>query len=143
MSACSSAASRTEREHGPAWSRLDAAREAAVRCGCTVLLKGPDSVIADPDGRADIHSAFDIPWLATAGAGDVLAGMVTGLLARNYQPLEAAGMATLVHARAARLFGPGLIADDLPDLIPAVLHQLVYGSICQNVGAWSAHILSN
>ncbi|SNR65726.1 NAD(P)H-hydrate dehydratase [Paracoccus sediminis] len=109
---------------GPAWSKLDAARAAAARSGVTILLKGPDSVIADPDERANIHSAFDIPWLATAGAGDVLAGMVTGLLARNFQPFDAAGMATLIHARAARLFGPGLIADDLPDMIPAVLRNL-------------------
>lgn len=109
---------------GPAYSKLDAARDAAARCGAVVLLKGPDTVIAAPDGRARIHSAFDVPWLATAGAGDVLAGIITGLLARGFQPLDAASVAALIHAKAARLFGPGLIADDLPDMIPAVLRDL-------------------
>lgn len=109
---------------GPAYSRLDAAREAAARCDAVVLLKGPDTVIAHPDGRACIHSAFDIPWLATAGAGDVLAGIITGLLARGFQPLEAASLGALIHAKAARAFGPGLIADDLPDMIPQVLRDM-------------------
>ena len=109
---------------GPAFSKIDAARDAAARCGAVVLLKGPDTVIAAPDGRARIHSAFDIPWLATAGAGDVLAGIITGLLSRGFQPLDAASLGTLVHAKAARLFGPGLIADDLPEMIPAVLRDL-------------------
>ena len=109
---------------GPAYSKLDAARDAAVRSGAVVLLKGPDTVIAAPDGRAVIHSAFDIPWLATAGAGDVLAGIITGLLARGADPLGAASLGTLIHAKAARLFGPGLIADDLPDLIPQVMRGL-------------------
>ena len=109
---------------GPAYSRLDAARDAAARCGAVVLLKGPDTVIAAPDGRARIHSAFDIPWLATAGAGDVLAGMITSLLARGLPPLDAASLGALIHAKAARLFGPGLIADDLPEMIPQVLRQM-------------------
>ena len=109
---------------GPASSKLDAARDAAARCGAVVLLKGPDTVIAAPDGRACIHSAFDVPWLATAGAGDVLAGIITGLLARGFPPLDAAGLGALIHARAARAFGPGLIADDLPDMIPQVLREM-------------------
>lgn len=106
---------------GPAFSRLDAAREAAARLGAVLVLKGPDTVIAAPDGRALIHSDFDIPWLATAGAGDVLAGLIAGLLARGLPALPAAALAVRLHGAAARRFGPGLIADDLPDQIPALL----------------------
>lgn len=110
--------------HGPAYSKLDAARDAAARCGAVVLLKGPDTVIAAPDGQARIHSAFDVPWLATAGSGDVLAGIITGLLARGIPALDAASLGALIHARAARRFGPGLIADDLPDEIPGVFRDM-------------------
>ncbi|WP_410217272.1 NAD(P)H-hydrate dehydratase [Paracoccus sp. (in: a-proteobacteria)] len=111
-------------KQGPAFSRLDAVRKAATRAGALVLLKGPDTVIAAPDGTALVHSANDLPWLATAGAGDVLAGLMVGLAARRFPVLEAAGAAVLVHALAARGFGPGLIADDLPDYIPGVLRGL-------------------
>lgn len=109
---------------GPAFSRVDATREAARRCGAVILLKGPDTVIAAPDGRACIHSAFDVPWLATAGSGDVLAGLITGFLARGLAPMEAAAFGAFVHARAARRFGPGLIADDLPEQLPGVFRDL-------------------
>ncbi|CUH84845.1 bifunctional ADP-dependent NAD(P)H-hydrate dehydratase/NAD(P)H-hydrate epimerase [Thalassovita mediterranea] len=112
---------------GPAYSKLDATRAAAKRAGCTVLFKGPDTVIADPDGRASIHAAhYDraAPWLATAGAGDVLAGFITGLLARGFAPHEAAGTAAYLHVECARHFGPGLIAEDLPEQLPAVLKSL-------------------
>lgn len=109
---------------GPAYSRLDAARDAASRCGAVVLLKGPDTVIAAPDCRPTIHSAFDVPWLATAGSGDVLAGLITGLLARGLKALDAAATGAWLHAAAARRFGPGLIADDLPDQIPGVFRDL-------------------
>ncbi|MDP0927278.1 NAD(P)H-hydrate dehydratase [Paracoccus onubensis] len=109
--------------HGPAYSRIDAVREAASYCNAVVLLKGPDTVIGAPDGRVWVHSAFDIPWLATAGSGDVLAGLITGLLARDLPALEAAAIGCLLHAYAARLFGPGLIADDLPELLPRVYRE--------------------
>ncbi|WP_116130916.1 NAD(P)H-hydrate dehydratase [Tropicimonas sp. IMCC34043] len=112
---------------GPAMSRLDAARAAAARARCTVLLKGADTIIADPDGRAVIHSAhYDraAPWLATAGAGDVLSGLITGLLARGLHPVTAAETAAWLHVEAARSFGPGLIAEDLPERLPQVLRDL-------------------
>lgn len=114
-------------ESGPVFSKLDAARAAARRAGCVVLLKGADTVIAAPDGQARIHSAFGAlaaPWLATAGAGDVLAGLITGLMARGKPPLEAAGTAVWLHAACARAFGPGLTADDLPGALPGVLRGL-------------------
>lgn len=105
-------------KQGPAFSKVDAAREAAARLGVCVLLKGPDTVIAAPDGRAYIHSAFDVPWLATAGSGDVLAGIAAGLLARGFPVADAAGLGAALHTMAARRFGPGLIADDLPEELP-------------------------
>ncbi len=92
-----------------------------------MLLKGADTVIAAPDGTARIHAAlYDraAPWLATAGAGDVLSGVIVGLLARGFAPLDAACMAAWLHVEAARHFGPGLIAEDLPDALPPVLRAL-------------------
>jgi NAD(P)H-hydrate repair Nnr-like enzyme with NAD(P)H-hydrate dehydratase domain len=92
-----------------------------------VLLKGPDTVIADQTGTASVNSAaYDraAPWLATAGSGDVLAGIITGLLARGFAPREAAGAAAWLHTEAARRIGPGLIAEDLPDSLPQVLNRL-------------------
>ncbi len=112
---------------GPAYSRVDAARAAAGRAGCTVLLKGPDTIIATPDGRAAVNSAhYDrrVPWLATAGAGDVLAGLITGFMARGATPMDAAKAASWLHVEAARRFGPGLTADDLPEAVPAALRAL-------------------
>ena len=114
-------------DHGPAYSRVDAVRAAAALAGCVGLLKGPDTVIAAPDGRCVIHSAaYDraAPWLATAGSGDVLAGLITGLLARGLPPIEAAGSGAWLHVECARAFGPGLIAEDLPEMIPSVLRTL-------------------
>jgi hydroxyethylthiazole kinase-like uncharacterized protein yjeF len=113
--------------HGPAFSRLDAARLAAQRAGCMLLLKGPDTVVAASDGSACIAAAVGrdaAPWLATAGSGDVLAGIIAGLRARGMPPLAAAGAGAWLHAEAARDFGPGLIAEDLPERIPAVLRRL-------------------
>ena len=112
---------------GPAYSKVDATREAAARAGCVVLFKGPDTVIADPDGRCAINSAhYDraAPWLATAGSGDVLAGFITGLLARGFAPMAATETAAWLHVECARKFGPGLIAEDLPEQLPAVFRDL-------------------
>ncbi len=112
---------------GPAYSKVDATRAAAARCGAIVLFKGADTVIAHPDGRASIHAAAygrEAPWLATAGAGDVLAGFITGLLARGFDPMVACETAGWLHVECARSFGPGLIAEDLPEVLPTVLGNL-------------------
>nr|WP_210527496.1 NAD(P)H-hydrate dehydratase [Rubellimicrobium arenae] len=112
---------------GPAYSKVDATRDAAKECGAVVLLKGPDTVIADPTGRAAINAAvYDraAPWLATAGSGDVLAGFVAGLLARGFAPFDAACTAAWLHVECARSFGPGLIAEDLPEELPKVFRAL-------------------
>ncbi len=112
---------------GPAYSKVDATRAAAKRAGCVVLFKGADTVIAQPDGRCSIHSAHyerAAPWLATAGAGDVLAGYITGLLARGFPPMQAAETAAWLHVECARSFGPGLIAEDLPEELPKVFRNL-------------------
>jgi hydroxyethylthiazole kinase-like uncharacterized protein yjeF len=111
---------------GPAYSKVDATRDAAARAGCTVLFKGPDTVIASPGGRAAINSAhYDraAPWLATAGSGDVLAGFIAGLLARGLHPMQAAETAAWLHVECARAFGPGLIAEDLPEMLPKVFRE--------------------
>ncbi|WP_289150190.1 NAD(P)H-hydrate dehydratase [uncultured Salipiger sp.] len=112
---------------GPAFSRVDAAREAARRAGAVVLLKGPDTVIAEPDGHCAVHAGVGeraAPWLATAGAGDVLSGLIAGLMARGLAPFDAACSAAWLHVEAARAFGPGLIAEDLPEALPGVLRAL-------------------
>lgn len=112
---------------GPAFSKVDATREAAKRAGCVVLFKGPDTVIADPSGRCSINASVyerAAPWLATAGSGDVLAGFITGLLARGFNPMQAAEMGAWLHTECALSFGPGLIAEDLPEELPNVFRKL-------------------
>ncbi|MCR8825687.1 NAD(P)H-hydrate dehydratase [Pseudosulfitobacter koreensis] len=108
-------------------AKAEATRAAAARSGAVVLFKGPETLIAHPDGRSALHAATGeraVPWMATAGAGDVLAGIITGLLARGFDPIEAAKAATWLHVSCALHFGPGLIAEDLPETLPAVLREL-------------------
>jgi hydroxyethylthiazole kinase-like uncharacterized protein yjeF len=109
------------------YSKVDAVKDAAKRARCVVLFKGADTAIASPDGTCALNAAtYDAhaPWLATAGAGDVLAGIITGLLARGFAPQQAAETGAWAHREAARQFGPGLIAEDLPDQLPAVFRTL-------------------
>ena len=108
-------------------SKAAATREAAARAGCVVLFKGAETVIADPSGRCSRNSSLGdraAPWLATAGSGDVLAGFVTGLLARGFDPMRAAETAAWLHTECALSFGPGLIAEDLAEELPAVFRRL-------------------
>ncbi len=107
-----------------AQGRVVAATRAAERAGAVVVLKGRETVIASPDGRLRVNPN-GTPWLATAGSGDVLAGMIGGLLAQRMDSFDSACAAVWIHADAARRFGPGLIAEDLPEQLSAVLAALM------------------
>ncbi|MEO0665217.1 MAG: NAD(P)H-hydrate dehydratase, partial [Pseudomonadota bacterium] len=114
---------------GSGLSKIDAVRRAADRAGCVVLLKGADTVIAAPGGPCAVSSShYDraAPWLSTAGAGDVLAGLIVGLAASPASPpaLCCTEFAAWLHVECARAFGPGLIAEDLPDMVPRVLRGM-------------------
>jgi ADP-dependent NAD(P)H-hydrate dehydratase / NAD(P)H-hydrate epimerase len=107
----------------PTASKVALARQAALLTGAIMVVKGADTVIAAPDGVAAINTSAP-PWLATAGTGDVLAGMIGGLLAQRMEPFQAAAAAVFIHGKAALAAGMGLIAEDLPARIPQVLQRL-------------------
>jgi hydroxyethylthiazole kinase-like uncharacterized protein yjeF len=111
-------------------TKCDRTTSAAASSGAIVLLKGPDTVVASPQGRVSITENAP-PWLATAGSGDVLAGFIVGLLAQGMPAFEAASAAAWLHGEAGNEAGPGLIAEDLPEALRAVYRRLFV-----DFGAW-------
>ena len=104
-------------------SKLERASRAAEVSGAVIILKGADTVAVHPGGLAAVNENAP-PWLATAGSGDALAGLVTGLAAQGMAAFDAATAAVWIHGELAQTFGPGLIAEDLPDLLPGALQRL-------------------
>lgn len=105
--------------------RKTLARSAAAKANSVVLFKGSDTIIAAPNGACKIVSSQGYKnsnWLATAGSGDVLSGFITGLLARGFSAFDAACTGAYLHLECAELFGPGLIAEDIPEMLPRVFN---------------------
>jgi hydroxyethylthiazole kinase-like uncharacterized protein yjeF len=110
-------------ELGNAESKLDQAKRAAEISGAVMVFKGPDTVVSAPDGLSAITEGSP-PWLATAGTGDVLAGFIVGLCAQGMSPLDAAVAGVWIHSDIARVVGPGMIAEDMAPMLPALLQRL-------------------